>query len=52
MTRPQLSDLITLGEDVGTKLLDSKWTPRVIGVLAIGALGFLIGVEAVRAAIG
>lgn len=49
MRTPDLGDIITLGEDLGIKALDSKWTPKILVVLTALALGFLIGVEAVRA---
>lgn len=44
-------DLVILAEDLGTKLLDCKWTPKVIGAVALVAFGFLLGVECVRAVI-
>lgn len=52
MRRPELSDAVTLVEDVGCKLLDSKWTPIVLAVLVAFAFGFLIGIELIRAVTG
>jgi hypothetical protein len=49
MRLPDAGDIVTVAEDLGCKLLDSKWTPWVLIVLTALALGFLIGVEAVRA---
>ncbi len=48
MRRPEVTDIVTLTEDLGLKLLDSKWTPKVLIVMTALALGFLVGVEAVR----
>jgi hypothetical protein len=52
MHLPDLPDIITATENISCKMLDSKWTPKVLIVLTALALGFLIGVEAVRTVTG
>ena len=49
MRVPDLGDIIILGEDLGTKAFDSKWTPIVLAILIIFCAGMLVGIELIRA---